>query len=366
MADNPLILLCAGGTGGHLFPAQAAAVALKQRGARIALATDERVERYSGDFPAESTHVIPSATLRGRSPLAYARTATALGLGLAKSWSLLGKLKPAAVVGFGGYPTVPPMKAAMLRGIPTLLHEQNSVMGRANRMLAPRVTAIGSSFSEIKLLDAALKSKVTLVGTPIRPNVIVAADKPYDPPRANGTLRVLVFGGSQGAKVFADVMPDAIASLEPAIRNRLLIVQQARGEDRGRVRTAYEKSGIEAEVADFFTDMPDRIAQSHLVISRSGASTVAEVTAIGRPAIFVPLPNALDQDQLNNARVVEAAGGALISEQPDFTPERVAGELKSLLMDSDRLGRMAASARSVGVLDGSERLAELVIKVAGI
>src|SRR5687768_8073397 len=220
MATNPLILLCAGGTGGHLFPAQAAAVALKKRGARIALATDERVERYSGDFPAESTHVIPSATLRGRSPLAYARTATMLGLGLAKAWSVLGKLKPAAVVGFGGYPTVPPLKAAMLRGIPTLLHEQNSVMGRANRMLAPRVTAIGSSFNEIALLDPALKSKVTLVGTPVRPNVIAAATF-YEPPRANDTLRLIVFGGSQGAKVFADVVPDAVAALDPALRNRL-------------------------------------------------------------------------------------------------------------------------------------------------
>ena len=366
MANSPLILLCAGGTGGHLFPAQAAAVALKKRGARIALATDERVERYSGDFPAESTHVIPSATLRGRSPLAYARTATMLGLGLAQSWSLLGKLKPAAVVGFGGYPTVPPLKAAMLRGIPTLLHEQNSVMGRANRMLAPRVTAIGASFNEIALLDPALKSKVTLVGTPVRPNVIAAASTPYEPPRANDTLRLIVFGGSQGAKVFADVLPDAIAVLDPALRNRLSVVQQARGEDRGRVRTPYEKSGIDAEVADFFTDLPERIAESHLVVSRSGASTIAEVTAIGRPAIFVPLPNALDQDQLNNARMVERAGGAVIIEQPNFTPQRLAAELKGLLTDSDRLGRMAASARSVGVLDGSERLAELVLKVAGI
>ena len=365
MANNPLILLCAGGTGGHLFPAQAAAVALKKRGARIALATDERVERYSGDFPAESTHVIPSATLRGRSPLAYARTATMLGLGLVKAWSLLGKLKPAAVVGFGGYPTVPPLKAAMLRGIPTLLHEQNAVMGRANRMLAPRVTAIGSSFNEIALLDPALKSKVTLVGTPVRPNVIAAATF-YEPPRANDTLRLIVFGGSQGAKVFADVVPDAVAALDPALRNRLSVVQQARGEDRGRVRTAYEKSNIDAEVADFFADLPDRVAESHLVVSRSGASTVAEVTAIGRPAIFIPLPNALDQDQLNNARMVERAGGAIIIEQPDFTSQRLAAELKGLLTDSDRLGRMAASARSVGVLDGSERLAELVLKVVGI
>jgi UDP-N-acetylglucosamine--N-acetylmuramyl-(pentapeptide) pyrophosphoryl-undecaprenol N-acetylglucosamine transferase len=363
--SNPLILLCAGGTGGHLFPAQAAAIALKQRGARIALATDERVERYSGDFPADSVYVIPSATLRGRSPLAYARTATTLGLGLAKAWALLGKLRPAAVVGFGGYPTVPPLKAAMLRRIPTVLHEQNSVMGRANRMLAPRVTAIGSSFRDIALLDPSLKSKVTLVGTPVRPNVIEAAASLYAPPRANETLRLVIFGGSQGAKVFADIMPEAIAALELALRNRLSIVQQVRGEDRGRVRTAYDQTSVKTEVADFFTDLPLRIAQSHLVVSRSGASTVAEVAAIGRPAIFVPLPNALDHDQLNNARVVERASGAIVIEQPDFTPQRVAAELTALLADSERLAGMAAGARSIGVLDGGDRLAELVMKVAG-
>jgi UDP-N-acetylglucosamine--N-acetylmuramyl-(pentapeptide) pyrophosphoryl-undecaprenol N-acetylglucosamine transferase len=364
MAAAPLVLLAAGGTGGHLFPAQAAAVALKQRGVRIALAADERVTEYSGEFPADSVHVVPSATLRGRNPFSYLRTATVLSLGIAKAWSLLGELKPAAVVGFGGYPSVPPLLAASLRGISTVLHEQNAVMGRANRLLAPRVTAIAASFSEIALLDPKYQPKVTLTGTPVRPNVIVAAAMPYMPPRETDPLHLTVFGGSQGARVLADVVPAAVAQMDAALRRRLDIVQQARGDDQARVQQAYAAIGVKAEVAPFFNDLPLRIGQSHLVISRSGASTVAEMSAIGRPAIFVPLPHALDQDQLNNARVIERAGGAVIIEQKDFSAERVAAELSGLFNASARLAGMATGARSVGVLDGGERLAELVLKVA--
>lgn len=360
----PLVLLAAGGTGGHLFPAQAAAVALNKRGVRIALAADKRVEHYSGDFPAESVHVIPSATLRGRNPLSYARTAAVLAYGTAKAWLTLGGLKPAAVVGFGGYPTVPPLKAAAARGIPTIIHEQNSVMGRANRILAPRASAIASSFRDVALLDASLLPRVTLVGTPVRPNVVAAAAIPYEPPRAKDKLRLVIFGGSQGARVLADVMPDVIAALDPVLRARLSILQQARGEDLERVREAYAKAGVEAEVASFFADLPARVAQSHLVISRSGASTVAELCAIGRPAILVPLPQALDQDQLNNGRVLEKAGGAIVIEQPSFTVERVGADVAALLNDADRLARMARSAHALGVLDAADRLAELVMTVA--
>jgi UDP-N-acetylglucosamine--N-acetylmuramyl-(pentapeptide) pyrophosphoryl-undecaprenol N-acetylglucosamine transferase len=362
---STLILLAAGGTGGHLFPAQAAAVALKKRGARVALAADERVTEYSGEFPAESVHVIPSATLKGRNPLSYARTAAVLTLGIAKAWSLLGELKPAAVVGFGGYPSVPPLMAASLRGIPTVLHEQNAVMGRANRLLAPRVTAIAASFRDIALLDPKYQPKVTLTGTPVRPNVIAAAAVPYEPPRETSPLRLIVFGGSQGARVLADVVPAAVALLDPLLRRRLEIVQQARGDDLLRVQKAYGDIGVNVEAAGFFNDLPRRIGQSHLVISRSGASTVAEMSAIGRPAIFVPLPHALDQDQLNNARVLERAGGAVIIEQKDFSPQRLAAELSGLFNASARLAGMATNARAIGVLDGGERLAELVMKVAG-
>jgi UDP-N-acetylglucosamine--N-acetylmuramyl-(pentapeptide) pyrophosphoryl-undecaprenol N-acetylglucosamine transferase len=360
----PLVLVAAGGTGGHLFPAEALTVALRKRGAAVELATDHRAAHYGGEFPPAAVHVLPSATLRGSSPLAYARTLSVLTVGLAKAWALLGRLDPAVVVGFGGYPTLPPMFAAAMRGIPTVLHEQNGVMGRANKILAPRVTAIASSFGEVRM-DAALKSKVTFTGNPVRPNVIAAAGTPYAPPQAGGPLRLLVFGGSQGARVMADIVPAALELLTPDLRARLTVVQQARGEDLPRVQEAYRRAGVNAEVAGFFADLPARMAQSHIVVSRSGASTVAELAAIGRPAILVPLPHALDQDQLANAGVLEKAGGAVRIDQGEFTPERVASDLTALLSDPARLARMAQAAKSAGTLDAADRLAEVVLKVAG-
>jgi UDP-N-acetylglucosamine--N-acetylmuramyl-(pentapeptide) pyrophosphoryl-undecaprenol N-acetylglucosamine transferase len=358
----PLILLCAGGTGGHLFPAEATAAALRQRGAEVALATDTRAVQYGDEFPADRVHVIPSATLRGNGALDYARTVTVLTGGIAKAWWLLGRLKPAVVVGFGGYPTLPPLFATAMRGIPTVLHEANAVMGRANRALAPRVTAIAASFPEVALLPDAFKPKVTVTGNPVRPAVIAAAATPYPAPREGEPLRLIVFGGSQGARVMADIVPDAISKLDSALRARLAVVQQARGEDLPRVQQAYSSLNVTAEVAPFFADLPARIAQSHLVISRSGASTAAELAAIGRPAILVPLPHALDQDQLHNARVLEKAGGAVVIEQGGFTPERAAAELTALLADPARLTAMATAAKSAGTLDAAERLAELVLR----
>ena len=365
MAGAPLVLLAAGGTGGHLFPAEATAVALRKLGADVALATDTRAAHYGTEFPAGSVYVIPSATLRGSGPLAYARTLTTLTLGMAKAWIMLRRIKPAVVVGFGGYPTLPPMFAASMRGVPTVLHDANAVMGRANRALASRVTAIASSFPEVALLPEALKPKVTVTGNPVRPNVIAASQVPYLMPRDGEPLRVIVFGGSQGARVMADIVPDTIALLDPALRARLYIVQQARGEDLKNVQDDYARIGVKAEVAPFFADLPARIAQSHLVVSRSGASTVAELSAIGRPSILVPLPGALDQDQLHNARVLEKAGGAVVLEQRDFSPERAAEEMTKLLNDPARLAAMAAGAKSIGALDAADRLAALVLKTAG-
>ena len=364
MTNSPLILLAAGGTGGHLFPAEAAAVALKKRGADVALATDSRAVHYGGEFAASAVHIIPSATLRGGGPLDYARTLSTLTLGMAKAWLTLGRIKPAVVVGFGGYPTLPPLFAAAMRGIPTVLHEQNAVMGRANRALASRVTAIAASFADVALLPEACKSKVTVTGNPVRPNVIAAASTPYQAPRAGEPLRLLVFGGSQGARVMADIVPVAIERLDPGLRARLRVTQQARGEDLPRVQEIYSRLGVTAEVAPFFSDLPARIAQAHLIVSRSGASTVAELSAIGRPAILVPLPHALDQDQLHNARVLEKAGGGIVVEQGAFTPERAAAELSALLADGARLTVMAAAAKSAGALDAADRLAELVLNVA--
>jgi UDP-N-acetylglucosamine--N-acetylmuramyl-(pentapeptide) pyrophosphoryl-undecaprenol N-acetylglucosamine transferase len=287
-----------------------------------------------------------------------------LTAGIAKAWNLLRRIRPAVLVGFGGYPTLPPMFAAGMRGIPTVLLDANAVMGRANRALAPRVTAIAASFPEVALLPEALKPKVTVTGNPVRPNVIAAAAASYLAPREGEPLRVIVFGGSQGARIMADIVPDAIALLDPALRARLSIVQQARAEDLPRVQEDYARVGVKAEVSPFFADLPARIAQSHLVVSRSGASTVAELSAIGRPSILVPLPGALDQDQLHNARILQNAGGAVVMEQRDFSPEQAAEEMTRLLGDPSRLAAMAAAAKSIGVLDAADRLAELVLRHA--
>ena len=361
---NKLILLVAGGTGGHLFPAEALADALQKRGAVIDLATDARAAHFK--FPARTVHLIPSATLRGRHPIALARTAALLTLGTAKAWSMLGRMRPAVVVGFGGYPTVPPLMAAALRGIPTVLHEQNGVMGRANRLLAARVTAIATGFRTLTRLDPRLQGKITFTGNPVRREVIAAAATSYAAPEPGGKLRLLVFGGSQGARVMAEIVPAAVERLAAALRTRLALVQQARAEDLDTVRGTYARLGVAAETAPFFSDLPARMAAAHLIVARSGASTVAELSAIGRPAILVPLPHALDQDQFANAGVLEAAGGAVRIEQRDFTPDRLAAEIAALAGDPGRLVTMAQSAKSAGTLDAAERLADLVLQVAEI
>jgi UDP-N-acetylglucosamine--N-acetylmuramyl-(pentapeptide) pyrophosphoryl-undecaprenol N-acetylglucosamine transferase len=358
------ILLAAGGTAGHLFPAEALAAALARRGITVELATDARAAPFAQNFPAKRLHVIPSATLRGRDPLNIARTAASLGWGTLQSWMLLRQIRPRAVVGFGGYPTIPPVMAAVLANIPTLIHEQNGVMGRANRLLAPRVRAIATGFPGVVKEDSALAKKTTITGDPIRQAVIDAAALPYPELDPLGPLRLLVFGGSQGARIMADIVPPALERLDPRTRSRLIIMQQARDEDFERVRSAYAALGLQAEVASFFKDLPARIAASHLVVSRSGASTVAEVAAIGRPAIFVPLPHALDQDQLANARVLANAGAAVLLPQAEFTPERLASEIAKLAEAPDRLVDMVAKARSIGRLDAADRLAELVLRVA--
>ncbi|HTS41316.1 MAG TPA: undecaprenyldiphospho-muramoylpentapeptide beta-N-acetylglucosaminyltransferase [Xanthobacteraceae bacterium] len=362
----PLVVVAAGGTGGHLFPAEALSVALARRGAVIDLATDERATRYGTTFPARATHVIPSATVRGRDPVSLARTAAMLSLGVMKAWLLLGRLRPAAVVGFGGYPSIPPVLAAAWRGIPTVIHEQNGVMGRANKFLSSRVSAIATSFPGVLDKTPALAAKATHTGNPVRPVVVAAAAVPYTPLDASGAFNLIVFGGSQGAKVMSDIVPDGLAMLDARLRARLKVVQQAREEDFDRVRQSYARAQISAEVARFFPDLPARIAASHLVISRSGASTVAELAAIGRPAILVPLPHALDQDQRANAGVLERAGGAIRLDQTDFTPDRLAAEVGALAADPGRLVKMAAAAKSAGALDAAERLADLVLKVASV
>lgn len=357
------ILLTAGGTGGHLFPAQSLASELIRRGYDVELATDERADKYGCAFPAREVHIIASETLRGRSPVAMIKTGLSLLRGTLQARSVIKRLKPSVVVGFGGYPTFPPMFAAKLTGTPSILHEANGVMGRANRMLAKGVTAIAIS-SPLKGLEPALARKCVETGNPVRDAVIDAARVPYPDQEADGLFRLLVFGGSQGAKFFSDALPPALKLLSEPLRARLHLVQQCRPEDLERVRTEYQALGIHGELNSFFTDMPSRIAASHLVICRSGASSVSELTAIGRPSILVPLPGALDQDQMVNARALEAAGGAFVIPQGELSAERLAHEITCLMGTPETLRRAAEAARSQGKADAVQRLADLVEQVA--
>ncbi|MBV9739401.1 MAG: undecaprenyldiphospho-muramoylpentapeptide beta-N-acetylglucosaminyltransferase [Hyphomicrobiales bacterium] len=361
---TPLILIAAGGTGGHLFPAEALSEALQQRGWEVELVTDRRGEAFAKDFPARRIHALPAATPFGKKGIGKPRAALTLGFGILKALALMRRRKPAAIVGFGGYPTVAPLLAAGFLRVPSILHEQNAVLGRANRLLAKRVDAIATGFAEIGGASPALLAKSRHVGNPVRPAVVDASRTPYDPPRQGGVLRLLVFGGSQGARIMSDVVPAAVAHLTVPERARLQIVQQARREDFARVREAYAQAGVEVELAPFFRDLPFHMARSQLVIARAGASTVAEIAVIGRPSILVPLPGSLDQDQAGNARSLADIGAATMLSQAQFQPEALADMLSQFLSAPSPLAEMAARARKASIPDAAERLADLVAKTA--
>lgn len=293
-------MLMAGGTGGHLFPAMALAQELIRRGNTVELMTDHRVETYGADFPAGQIHIVPSATPSGKNPLVMAGAAFRIVGGIAIAFGKLRASKPDCVIGFGGYPTFPPFIAANLLGIPGILHEQNAVMGRANRALGRFADILAMSFANTKFADAQNLEKV-LTGNPVRDRVRVAAATAYPALTSDSPIRLVIFGGSQGAKALSDIVPAAVALVPDAIRHRLQIVQQCRAEDLDRVAEVYRQAKVNVELAAFFGDLPERISRSHLVIARSGASTIAEVTVLGRPAILVPLPGAIDADQKNNA-----------------------------------------------------------------
>jgi UDP-N-acetylglucosamine--N-acetylmuramyl-(pentapeptide) pyrophosphoryl-undecaprenol N-acetylglucosamine transferase len=349
-------VLAAGGTGGHLFPAESLARELKARGHRVELISDDRVEPFRATFPADAIHEIDAGTVTGKGLAGKARGIAGLLTGLAQSVPLLLRLKPRAVVGFGGYPSVPPVLAATLLGRATVLHEQNAVMGRANRFLAGRVTKVATGFR--------LGPGTTLVGNPVRQAVLEAAALPPPVPGPDEPLRLLVFGGSQGARIMAEIVPPAFGLLSPEERRRFRLTQQVRAEDMESARATYARLGVEAELAPFFRDLPVRMAASHLVVSRSGASTVAELQVIGRASILVPLPGSLDQDQANNARVLADAGAAALVLQKDFTPERVAGELRAALADPSALASRGRKARELAIPDAARRLADVVEGVA--
>ncbi|WP_421857820.1 undecaprenyldiphospho-muramoylpentapeptide beta-N-acetylglucosaminyltransferase [Oricola sp.] len=355
-----LILISAGGTGGHLFPAEALAHELKTRGWTVALATDSRATRYADRFPEGEVHVIDSATPSGKNPIKLLGAGLAMMRGMRQARLLLRRLQPKAVIGFGGYPTIPPLFVAA-GAFPTVIHEQNAVMGRANKLLSGRVTAIAGGFLKA---EGALAGKIVETGNPVRPAVIAAAETVFAPPTSDQTTELVVFGGSQGARFFSDTVPEAVAGLPETLRERLKITHQARAEDEARVKSRYAEIGVSADIASFFTDLPTRIAGAHLVMSRSGASTVSEIAAIGRPAILVPYPHALDHDQAANAAALEAAGGALVRKQETLDVPSMSALFRELLSAPDKLARMAAAARAAGRPDSTSLLADLVEAIA--
>lgn len=359
--DKGIVLLAAGGTGGHLFPAEALAHELKAGGYSVHLVTDSRAERYAGQFPADEIHVVPSATIGSKNPVKLARSVWKLWTGLRAARRLIARLRPRAVVGFGGYPTVPPLLAATQMGVPSLIHEQNAVMGRANRMLASRVQAVAGGFLQEDV--GAFSIKTVTTGNPVRPAVLEAATSPYAA-SGDGLFHLVVFGGSQGAQFFSKVVPQAICRLDDGQRQRLKVTQQARPEDREGVISTYEKLGIRAEVSPFFSDMAARLASAHLVICRSGASTVSELSAIGRPSILVPYPYALDHDQAANAATLAAKGGAQVIAQAELSAERLGKLLSDAMNNPEGLADMAAKARQTGKPEAARLLASLVEAIA--
>lgn len=353
------IVIAAGGTGGHFFPAEALAAELLARGRRVVLMTDARSGGLaSGVFAGCERFVVAGAGIAGRGVRRALLAALALARGAVQARRLLTRLRPSVLVGFGGYPCVAPMLGAMaLRRRPALmLHEQNAVLGRANRWLAPRMDVLALSHAATTRVPETARTVVT--GNPVRPAVAALAGGGYAAPEAE--IRLLVLGGSLGARVFSDVVPPALAGLDAPLRSRLSVVQQCRAEDVERVRAAYDAAGIAAELSPFFADVAGRLAAAHLVIARAGASTVAELAVAGRPAVLVPLPGAIDDHQSANARALAEAGGAWVVRQPEFTPPALAERLARLLADGAALAAAASAAAGAGHAGAAVALADLV------
>ena len=366
------IVIAAGGTGGHFYPAEALAAALVRRGHWVVLMTDARAVVPRGSvFDARNQYVLPAAGIAGRGPARASKAVFALAAGLARARGIIARIRPAAVVAFGGYPAVPPVLASRLvrNRPPVILHEQNAVLGRANRFLARHASVLALSFADTSRVPGKVRRLVT--GNPVRPAVVALCEAGYEPPPGpkhdgsilGGSIRLLVLGGSLGARVFSEIVPAAIARLPDAIRVRLMVTQQCRAEDLDQVRATYAANGISAELATFFPDVADRLHVAHLVIARAGASTVAELAIAGRPSILVPLPGAIDDHQTANAKVLADAGGAWVMPQPGFTVDALAERLSSLLVDSAVLALGAMHARLVAQAGAADALADLVEQV---
>ena len=352
-------VLAAGGTGGHLIPAFALATELEKRGHHVALITDARGAAIPGKPDTLTAHVLPAGRF-GKNPLGWPAAVSAILEGRRMALRLFESFQPAAVVGFGGYPAFPALMAAKSAGKPTVIHEQNAVLGRVNRLLAPRVDAIATSYAQVDRLNEKFSGKVHLVGNPVRENVLALRDRPFPPFTEDGLLRILVTGGSQGARVLSEVVPDGLAMLPTALRLRLQVTQQCRAEDIEAVRARYAGHDIPAELGTYFEDMSARLADAHLFIGRAGASTVAELTAVGRPAILVPLPIATDDHQTANTREIVAAGGARMIRQERFTAKELAKQIQALAQQPETLANAAHAAWNCGHPNAAAALADLV------
>ena len=360
---NGPFVLAAGGTGGHLFPAQALATELLRRGRRVVVMTDGRGHNYRQAFPGAEIATVPAATFAGRSALGRILAFGVIAAGVIAALMKLLRLRPRAVVGFGGYPSLPVMMAASLARVPAALHEQNAVLGRVNRLLAPRVMKIAASLPFARFAPKN-PERVIFTGNPVRAEAAALNGAAYQPPGADGPMRLLVFGGSQGARALSELIPAALVRLPPNLMTRLDITQQARVEDIASVQETYRAAGLKAEVAKFFSDLPRRMAAAHLVIARSGASTLSELTVIGRPSILIPYPFAMDDHQAANAAVLEKAGAAWVIRQDQLDAESLCALLTEILTQPQVLAERAAAAKSLGHADAAERLADLAEHLA--
>ena len=364
-AAAPLVLLTAGGTGGHMFPADALARALLDRGYRVGLVTDKRGRAYGETLPTIDMHKLRAGQVTGRGPLARLLGLADIAVGALQARGLLKRLKPAAVVGFGGYASFPAMIASGWLGIASALHEQNAVLGRANRFLAKRARRIAVAYPDVAGLRAEDRDKLRLTGNPVRSAIVALASAAYPKPTKTKPLHLLVLGGSQGARVLSEVIPKAVAALPDALRKRLRITQQCREEDLDGARQIYEDAGVAPDLASFFDDVPERLKAAHFLICRSGASTMAEITAAGRPAILVPYPFATDDHQTANARSVDEAGGGWLLPQTEFMTDALAGRLSALIEQPETLVQAAAAAKELGHPDAAARLADMVEELIG-
>lgn len=352
-------VLAAGGTGGHLIPAYALARELQQRGHHIALVTDERGAKIPGIFEGDQVHILPPGRIAG-GPIGWLKGMKGIWAGRKMALNLFENFQPSAVIGFGGYPALPTLLAAQKARIPTIIHEQNAVLGRVNRFMAGRVNAIATAYKQVDRLSPKLKDRVHLVGNPVRDEVLSLRGENYPPLLEDGVFRVLVTGGSQGARVLSEVVPDGLAMLPVNLRRRLQVVQQCREEDIEGVRAKYAEHGIPAELATYMNDLPDKLGWSHLFIGRAGASTIAELTVAGRPAILVPLPIATDDHQTANAREMVKAGGARSIRQEAFTPKELAKQIQKMALDPQALENAALAAHKCGYPNAVRDLADLV------